>query len=56
MAPVFPMFLNLDGKTALVIGAGNVAARKIEKLLLFGPKIQVVASQMIADSSTKFNT
>lgn len=41
--PSFPLFISLEGKRVLVIGAGRVAARKVEKLLLFGPRIDVVA-------------
>ncbi|OGQ20624.1 MAG: hypothetical protein A2138_05995 [Deltaproteobacteria bacterium RBG_16_71_12] len=41
--PSFPLFISLEGKRVLVIGAGRVAARKIEKLMLFGPRIDVVA-------------
>ena len=31
----FPFFVELTGKTVLVVGGGTVAARKIEKLLDF---------------------
>lgn len=42
----FPFFVELEGKRALVIGGGEVALRKIEKLLPYGPKITVVAPKM----------
>jgi len=38
-----PININLTNKTCLVVGAGNVALKKIELLLLFGAKIKVVA-------------
>jgi precorrin-2 dehydrogenase/sirohydrochlorin ferrochelatase len=41
--PLFPLFINIKHKKVLVVGAGNVAARKIEKLFPFGPHIKVVA-------------
>lgn len=37
------MFTNLSNKTILVVGAGNVGARKIEKLLPFKPQLQIIA-------------
>lgn len=43
--PFFPAYLNLQSKPVLVVGAGKIAARKIEKLLLFNPKIDLVAKQ-----------
>lgn len=39
----FPFFIELSGKKGVVIGGGKVAARKVEKLLEFGPGITVVA-------------
>ena len=41
--PSFPLFVPLEGRRVLVIGAGQVASRKIEKLLAFGPRLDVVA-------------
>lgn len=41
--PSFPMYITLEDRHVLVIGAGRVAARKIDKLLQFGPRIDVVA-------------
>lgn len=42
----FPFFVELTGKTVLVVGGGTVAARKIEKLLDFGTKIWVIAPEI----------
>jgi len=42
---LFPMFLKLQGKRCLVVGAGNVGAPKIEGLLETGARIRVVALQ-----------
>lgn len=41
----FPFFVELSGKTGLIVGAGPVARRKIEKLLPFGPALRVVAPE-----------
>jgi len=40
---LFPMFVKLDGRQCLVIGAGPVAEAKIESLLTTGAAVRVVA-------------
>ncbi|RCX17571.1 precorrin-2 dehydrogenase [Anaerobacterium chartisolvens] len=45
--PVFPMFVDLKGKRCVVVGGGNVAARKIEALMAFGPAITVVSPNAV---------
>ncbi len=44
--PLFPLFVDIEGKNILVVGGGNVAQRKIEKLIIFKPYIHVVAKQV----------
>ena len=39
----FPFFVELEGKRGVIVGGGNVAARKVEKLLMFGTELTVVA-------------
>lgn len=39
----FPVFINLKDAPVLIAGGGEVALRKVEKLLPYGPKIRVVA-------------
>ena len=45
MTSLFPMFLKLQGKRCLVVGAGNVGEPKIGGLLETGARIRVVALQ-----------
>ncbi|AFV97733.1 hypothetical protein B649_07105 [Candidatus Sulfuricurvum sp. RIFRC-1] len=40
---LFPMFVDLKGQDCLVIGAGEVALRKIEQLVKFSPTLSVIA-------------
>ncbi len=39
----FPFFVNIEGKSGLIVGGGEVARRKVLKLLPFGPCLTVVA-------------
>jgi siroheme synthase (precorrin-2 oxidase/ferrochelatase) len=43
MKSLFPMFVKLDGRRVLVVGAGRVGEPKIRGLLPTGAKIRVVA-------------
>ena len=45
----FPFFVDLEGKGGLIVGGGNVAARKVEKLLPYGPSLTVVAPEIGAE-------
>lgn len=42
----FPMFIELNGRKAVIVGGGKVALRKAEKLLPYGPEITVVAPKV----------
>lgn len=42
----FPIFFNLKGQKCLVVGAGDIAARKIELLSRAGAKITVIAKEI----------
>ncbi len=44
--PFFPAFIDISGKEILVVGGGEVATRKVEKLLPFGGRITVVAPKI----------
>ena len=42
----FPFFIELEGREGLIVGGGSVAARKIEKLLPYGPQLTVAAPEI----------
>lgn len=44
----FPFFVELEGKKGVIVGGGTVAARKVEKLLAFGPQLTVIAPDIEA--------
>lgn len=41
-----PVFLNITGQQCLVVGGGEVAARKIHQLLKAGPELTVIAPEI----------
>ena len=45
MMAYFPFFVDLNGKTGLIVGGGAVALRKAQKLLPYGPQLTVVAPE-----------
>ena len=44
----FPFFIELSDREGLIVGGGTVAARKVEKLLPYKPRLTIVAPE-IAD-------
>lgn len=44
-AGYFPLFVNLQGKKILIVGAGNIAARRATVLVEFGAQVTVVAPE-----------
>ena len=45
MMAYFPFFVDLNGKTGLIVGGGAVALRKARKLLPYGPRLTAVAPE-----------
>ncbi|MGH9521428.1 MAG: precorrin-2 dehydrogenase/sirohydrochlorin ferrochelatase family protein [Terriglobales bacterium] len=43
MAELFPMFLKLQGRRCVVVGAGRIAEQKLDSLLLAGASVRVIA-------------
>ena len=49
MTSLFPMFLKLEGKSCLVVGAGQIGEQKIEGMLDTGARIRVVSLDATAN-------
>jgi precorrin-2 dehydrogenase/sirohydrochlorin ferrochelatase len=47
-ARYYPLFLAIEGRTCLVVGAGAVGERKVRTLLKYGAKIRLVARELSA--------
>ena len=47
--PFFPMFVDLSGRRALIVGGGRVATRRVRTLLQFCPSVTVVAPRVESD-------
>ena len=45
--PLFPIFINLEGRRVLIVGGGHVALRKAERLSPYGADIFAVAPEFI---------
>ncbi len=45
----FPMFIELKGRQCLVVGGGQVAYRKVKKLLRFGAEITVISPEILPE-------
>lgn len=45
----FPFFMDLEGREGLVVGGGTVAARKLGKLLPYGPRLTVAAPEILPE-------
>jgi siroheme synthase-like protein len=46
---LLPLFLNVAGRTVLLIGGGRVAAAKLHQLLAVGARVRVVAPEISAE-------
>jgi siroheme synthase-like protein len=47
--PLLPVFLKLEGRSCLVVGAGHVALEKVGSLLTAGAKLRVVAPNALPE-------
>ena len=48
-APLFPIFLRLEGRDVLVVGGGPVAAGRVRLLLESGARVKVVAPEVVPE-------
>ena|SRR5437868_9292906 len=49
MADLLPLFLNLSGRTVLLVGGGPVATSKLRPLLAAGAQVRIVAPDVTAE-------
>ena len=45
----FPFFIDIQGAEGLIVGGGSVALRKAKKMLPYGPKLTVIAPQLLPE-------
>jgi precorrin-2 dehydrogenase/sirohydrochlorin ferrochelatase len=45
----YPIFLDLKGRSCLVVGGGTVACRKVEGLLLCGARVHVISPEIVPE-------
>ncbi|WP_434309101.1 hydroxymethylbilane synthase [Hominifimenecus sp. rT4P-3] len=45
----FPVFISLEEKPILVVGGGNIAARRVRSILGFGPRVTVWAPELSSE-------
>jgi len=44
--PYYPIFLDIEGRNAVIIGGGNVCARKAETMMNYGARVTVVSPEL----------
>jgi siroheme synthase-like protein len=42
----FPLFIDLSGRKILIVGAGSIAFRRVNTLLMYGADVTVVAPKI----------
>ena len=51
----FPMFIDIEGKHILVVGAGKIALRRVQTLLQFRARIKVIAKEIPKEQKEAFH-
>lgn len=51
----FPMFIDIEGKHILVVGAGKIALRRVQTLLQFCARIKVIAKEIPKEQKEAFH-
>lgn len=49
MSQYFPLFVDVEQKKIVVVGAGRIARRRIQTLLSFGARITVIAPEAVEE-------
>lgn len=52
----FPMFMDMKGLKVLVVGGGNIATEKLEKLVDFTKEITIIAREVVDESQYIIHT
>ena len=47
--PYYPIYLDIEGRDVLIVGGGNVCARKAETMLKYGARVTIVAPETTAE-------
>lgn len=45
----FPLFISLENKLVVLVGGGNISLRRVQTLLLFGCRIQIIAPTVLPE-------
>ncbi|HUR80191.1 MAG TPA: NAD(P)-dependent oxidoreductase, partial [Thermoanaerobaculia bacterium] len=44
--PYYPIYLDIEDRSVVIIGGGNVCARKAETMMKYGARVTVVAPEL----------
>jgi precorrin-2 dehydrogenase len=47
--PYYPIFLDIEGRNVVIIGGGNVCARKAETMMNYGARVTVISPQFAGE-------
>jgi siroheme synthase-like protein len=47
--PYYPIYLDIEGRNVIIIGGGNVCARKAETMMNYGARVTVVSPEFTAE-------
>jgi siroheme synthase-like protein len=47
--PYYPIYLDIEGRNAVIIGGGNVCARKAETMMNYGARVTVVSPEFTGE-------
>lgn len=50
--PYYPIFLDIEGRAVVIIGGGNVCARKAETMMNYGARVTVVSPEFTEEIET----